>query len=55
MPDNSEEPPAGIYPKKPTLMAPIAPLTSEQEIPLEVGKKDPASLKGMPLSPQGSS
>ena len=52
MPDNSEQPPTGISSKRPTLMAPIA---SREEIPLEAGKIDPVSLKGMPPSPQGSS
>ena len=55
MPDNLEQPPTGISPKSPTLMAPIAPIARGEEIPLEAGKIYPASLRGMPPSPQGSS
>ena len=55
MPDNSEQPPISSSPKRPTLMVPTAPITSGEEILLEAGKIDPASLKGMPPSPQGSS
>ena len=36
-------------------MAPIAPIASGEETPLEAGKIDPTSLKGMPPFPKGSS
>ena len=46
MPDNSEQPPAGISPKRPTSMATIVLLANREEIPLEVGKIDPGSCRG---------
>ena len=55
MPDNLEQPPAGSSPKRPTPMGPITPIASGEDTPLEAGKIDQASLKGMCPSLQGSS
>ena len=55
VPNNPEQLPIGISPRKPTPMAPNVPAANREEISLKAGKIDPASLKGMPPSPQESS
>ena len=54
MPDNSEQPPMQVAsPKRPTLMAPIAPITIGEDIPLEAGKINPSFPEGNASFPTG--
>ena len=48
MPDNSEQPPTSSSPKRPTLMAPIVPIVSREEIPLEFPTSPRALLNTLP-------